>query len=102
MAKSKKHKRPKYKVTRISAKTTRRKVNNSMGLAIISVILNFLVIPGLGSLVGGKTKPGIWQIILFLIGAIGTYFFYNLFGIIVLIAWVWGVVTGIKMIQEAR
>ncbi len=102
MAKSKKSRKPKYKVTRISAKTNKRKINNSISLAIISVVLNFLVIPGLGSLIGGKTKPGILQIILFLIGAIGTYFFYNLFGIIVLIAWIWGVVTGIKMIQEAR
>ena len=93
---------PKYKVTRISTKVNQRKRNNSMSLAIISVILNFLVIPGLGSLIGGKTKPGVWQMILFLIGAIGTYFFYNLFGIVMFVAWIWGVVTGIKMIQEAR
>ena len=93
---------PKYKVTRVSTKVNQRKRNNSMSLAIISVILNFLVIPGLGSLIGGKTKPGVWQMILFLIGAIGTYFFYNLFGIVVFVAWIWGVVTGIKMIQEAR
>jgi len=93
--------KPKYKLTRISPKSS-RKNTNSMGLAILSLVLNFLVVPGLGSLIGGKTKSGIWQIILFFVGGIGAYFFYNLFGIIVLIVWIWGVVTGIKMIQEAR
>jgi len=99
-----------YKVTTISHKNLRES-KTSMGLAIIALIINFLFFPGLGSLIGGKIKAGLWQMILFLIGAIGTtyvyyqtsnYYSYTLFGIIVLISWIWGIVTGAKMIQTAR
>lgn len=95
---AKRHK-AKYKVTRISPK---RKNRVSLGLAVIGLILNVLFAPGLGSLIAGKTKTGIWQIILFFLGAIGMYFFYTIFGIMILASWVWGLVTGIKLIQESR
>ncbi len=106
---AKKSKKAKYKVTTISHKDV-KKDNTSMGLAVISLILNFLVIPGLGSLIGGKTKAGVWQIILFFIGAIGTYtyylpqfyYYYAAFGVLMLISWIWGIVTGTRMIQSAR
>jgi len=82
-----------------------------MGLAIVSLILNVMFWPGLGSLVGMKTREGIWQVILFIAGAsLGAYaYFYSwslfllsLGGVLAFAAWVWGLITGIVMIQEAR
>ena len=96
MAKRKKHSR--YKITTVKIK--RKKT--SMSLSIIGLILNVLVIPGLGSLINSRIKAGVWQIVLFVIGAIGMYFAYTFSGILVLASWVWGLVTGIKMIQESR
>jgi len=68
----------------------------------------------LGSLIGGRTKEGIWQLVLFFgsiflgilsiltIGVIGV-----LIGIFVLVgglpsAWIWGIVTGIQLIKESQ
>jgi len=69
-------------------------------IAIIALLLNVLVIPGLGSLIGGKTKAGIWQLILAVIGGLLSII---LIGIPILVAaWIWGLVTGINLIQESN
>jgi hypothetical protein len=70
------------------------------GQAVASMLLNAMVCPGVGSLVGGKTGTGLAQLSLFLIGlplaviAVGLP--------LVLGAWVWGIATGAQLIAEAR
>jgi len=78
------------------------KKDTSMVIAIIGLVLN-LLIPGLGSLVGGKTKVGIWQLVLYILGAVLslTFVLAIVGGPLTVIAWIWGIVTGVQMIMEA-
>ncbi len=70
------------------------------GQAVASMFLNAMVCPGIGSLVGGKTRAGIAQLSLFLVGlplvvvAIGLP--------MIVAAWTWGIATGAQLIAEAR
>ena len=73
---------------------------NGMTLAVIGLILNILILPGLGSLIAGKTKIGIWQVALSVIGIILSLI---IIGIPILIAaWIWGLITGISLVKEAQ
>lgn len=80
-------------------------------LAIVGLILNIVIMPGIGSIVGGRVKEGIWQLVLF-IGSIivGLLLIITIIGMIIGIpilifgmmgAWIWALVTGIQMVQEA-
>jgi len=72
----------------------------SQGLAIVCLLLNILVFPGLGTVVGGRVSEGILQIILLIIGIALSFF---LIGIpLVILVWVWGLITGIQFIKEAE
>jgi hypothetical protein len=72
----------------------------SQGQAAVSMFLNALVCPGLGSLTGGKIGVGAAQLTMFLIGlplaviAVGLPIMFA--------AWTWGIVTGAQLIAEAR
>lgn len=72
----------------------------SPGQAVASMFLNAMVCPGVGSLVGGKTRAGIAQLSLFLVGiplvvvAIGLP--------MIVAAWTWGIATGAQLIAEAQ
>lgn len=70
------------------------------GVAIAAFILNVLI-PGLGSLIGRRTKEGAAQVILFAVG-IPLVFIYFMGVPLIIGAWIWGLVTGIKMIKEAK
>jgi TM2 domain-containing membrane protein YozV len=97
MAKKKAKKKTAKKISRTA---TKRKKKSNLPLAIVALILNILIIPGLGSIIGGKTKAGIWQLI---IAVIGAFLSLIIIGIPILIAaWIWGILTGIKLIQEAH
>jgi hypothetical protein len=84
----------------------------NQGLAIVCLILNIIILPGLGSLIGGKIKPGIWQVILFLGGffaglgltltIIGAFIGIPLMIIAPVSAWIWGIITGVKLIKESK
>lgn len=77
-----------------------KKKKPSQGIAIAALLLNILVLPGLGSLIGGRTTAGIIQLVLFII-AIPLSFI--LIGIPLIIAmWIWALVTGIQLIKEAE
>lgn len=68
-------------------------------LAIIGLIINILILPGLGSIIGGRIKAGIWQLVLFIIGI---PLCFVIIGIPLIIAvWIWGIVTGIQMVQAS-
>jgi len=68
--------------------------------ALAGLLINVLFFPGLGSLIAGKTNPGIYQLLLFVVG-IPLCFVVVGFPMIVG-AWVWGLVTGVKMINEGK
>ena len=68
--------------------------------AIVCLILNILVLPGLGSLIGRKKKQGIWQLVLFLLGI---PLILVLIGIPMMIAaWVWGIITGVELLDNSK
>ncbi len=68
-------------------------------VAIIILVLN-IFFPGIGSLVGGKTKAGIWQIVLWVISI---PLMLILIGILVYIAaWVWALITSLALLREAK
>lgn len=68
--------------------------------AVIGLIVNLLVPPfGIGTIIGGDTKSGVWQIVLFLIGVPLTLF---LVGILFIIgAWIWALVSSVMQLQQA-
>lgn len=77
-----------------------KKKKPSQGIAIAALLLNILVLPGLGSLIGGRTTAGVLQLVLFIIGIPLSFI---LVGIPLVIAmWIWGLVTGIQIIKEAE
>lgn len=94
-------------------KETARK-KPSQAIAIVALLLNILIIPGLGSIVGGKTKAGIIQLCLLLGGGVFVFVGIPLSliliglplmavgGIMVLASWIWGIVTGIQLIRECE
>lgn len=80
-------------------------------IAIVALVIN-IIFPGLGSLIGGKTKEGIWQLILlfgsFFIGILImlTIVEFIIGGLLIifgpLAAWIWGIITGAQLIQESQ
>jgi len=72
----------------------------SQGLAIGALLLNVLVLPGIGSLIAGRITEGILQLLL---AVIGIPLSFIVIGIpLVLAAWIWGLVTGIQLIQQSE
>lgn len=86
------------------------KNNERQGLAIAGLIINIILMPGLGSLIGGRTQDGIWQLAIFWGSLIvGLIFTITIIGVIIGIplmilgplgAWIWGIITGIDMIKK--
>jgi len=72
----------------------------SQGIALAALLLNILIMPGLGTLVGGRISTGITQLVLFIIGIPLSII---IIGIPLIIGvWIWGLVTGIQLIKEAE
>lgn len=71
-------------------------------LSIVGLVLNLQVLPGLGSVIGGRRNEGIWQILLSVVAvALMMNESLLLFGVIVMIVtWVWALMTGVKMVME--
>ncbi len=71
----------------------------SQGMVIAALLLNILIIPGLGTLIAGRKNPGITQLVL---AIISIPLMFVLIGIPLLIGvWVWALVTSINLIKEA-
>ena len=69
-------------------------------LAILGLILNIIVLPGLGSIVGGRIKTGIYQMLLLLLSI---PLMFIIIGIpLALGTWIWSIVTGIEMIRASQ
>ena len=82
------------------------------GKAIAGLIVN-LFFPGIGSLIGGRTKTGIWQLVLLVLSWVLVFggVFLSLLGsvlsLLIILGWVvsignwiWALVTGIQMVKE--
>ena len=82
------------------------------GKAIAGLIVN-LFFPGIGSLIGGRTKTGIWQLVLLvlswvlIIGGVFLSLLGSVLSLLVILGWVvsvgnwiWALVTGIQMLKE--
>jgi TM2 domain-containing membrane protein YozV len=69
------------------------------GTAVAAMVLN-LIIPGMGSLIAGRTGIGVGQLILFVVGV---PLCIVLIGLpMVLAAWIWSLVSGIQILEESR
>jgi len=73
----------------------RKKISKKM--AVVCIFFNIFIWPGLGTIIAGKTMVGTIQIILYLIG-----FFASITSlpILMLIAWIWGIISMIKIIKD--
>jgi len=72
----------------------------SQGIAIAALLLNIFTIPGIGSLVGGRTSTGTIQLVL---SVISIPLMFVLIGIpLYLGMWIWGIVTGVQIIKETE
>ena len=67
--------------------------------SVNALVLN-LILPGLGTIVGGKPALGAGQIALFLVGIPLIFFFF--LGLLVMAgAWIWGAITGFQMMSDS-
>lgn len=75
------------------------KNTSKLAFAVAALIIN-VVFPGLGSLIGRRTRTGIFQMI-FVFLAIFLYFTgVEIIGIpLFAIIWLWGVVTGLQLVK---
>ncbi len=65
-------------------------------LNIVPPLLGGLVGPGIGSLIGGKTTSGIWQLVLWYGGLIlGMWLLFPFLAMIA--AWIWALIDGLEM-----
>ena len=76
----------------------------SKGIAIVALLLNILILPGLGSLICGRTKAGVLQLVFSVIAIILNI---TLIGLIIgiplgIAMWIWALVTGIQIIKESE
>lgn len=74
-----------------------KKIDGTM--AIAGLLLNILVLPGLGSMIAGKKQEGTWQLVLFLVGLPLTIVIVGF--ALIAAAWIWALVTGITLVQES-
>ncbi len=99
-----------------AAKPQAVKSRPSMAVAIVALLLNILLIPGLGTILGGRVKHGLVQLILLWLGGIIVAFlgFFlvvaspmlglvvaMLGSLMVLAGWVWAIVSGVLIVKDA-
>ena len=77
-----------------STKTTDK--SNDKNMALVGLIVN-LFVPGVGTIVAGNTKTGVWQLILCIVGFVLSFV---LVGIPLLVGvWIWALIWSIKHLQ---
>jgi len=73
-------------------------------MGIVGLILNIIILPGLGTLVSGRKEyrtAGVWQLVMSVVGYV---LIFTLIGAIIggpllLAAWIWGLIIGIKLVK---
>jgi hypothetical protein len=85
----------------IKQRNGKKHTNNADDNVKLLVLLN-IIIPGLGSYLVGDKKSGTTQLILWIIGIIVsiTIIFAFVGAILWLIAWIWGLITIIKVLSK--
>lgn len=84
---------------RTQKRGSEKKKKDTKTMAILGLILNLIILPGLGTIVGGETKKGVWQLVLFLIGIPLTFI---IIGIPLMIGvWIWALVTSIQQLKDS-
>ena len=94
-------KKTKKKIVRKKSMSEKKTTKTSSVLAISALVLNILL-PGLGSVIGGRIKTGIYQLILIAFALTAAIFVpgWLAFCILWAIAWIWGIITGIQLIRS--
>ncbi len=82
----------------IKKSSPKKRKRVSQNIAIAGLLLNVLLMPGLGTLIAGRTSEGLMQISLLVIGLALSIFFIGI--PIVILVWIWGLITGIQLIKE--
>lgn len=70
------------------------------GVAVAALLLNVLLLPGLGTIIGGRTREGIYQLVLVGVGILTAILLVGF--AIILGAWIWGLVSGVQFLQTAK
>jgi TM2 domain-containing membrane protein YozV len=92
--------KPKLKSAPIAKSKPVQNEQVSETLAIICLLLNIIILPGLGTLIAKRTTPGIIQLVLFIIGIPLSLI---IIGIPLMIAmWVWALISGIDILKKAK
>lgn len=75
----------------------------SQAIAIVALVLNLILIPGVGTLVGGRTRDGLAQLGLLAVGfvLIFTIILIPVSIVCFIAAWIWGIVSGIQLVSQA-
>ncbi len=88
----------------------------SMAVAVIALLINILLMPGLGTIIGGRMKHGLVQLLLLWLGGIIVTFlgFFLIMAsplmgllvamlgsLMVLAGWVWAIISGVLIIRDA-
>ena len=88
------------RTTRRVAKVRQSRSSANQTLAIIGLVINALLWPGLGTLIGGDTKKGVTQMIL---TVVSIPLMIILIGLPILIAvWIWGIVSSVDQIKRSN
>ncbi len=72
----------------------------SVGRATAALLINALVCPGMGSMVGGRNAVGIAQMALFMVGLPLAVVNFGL--PLLAVAWAWGIFSGAKLVSLAE
>ena len=76
----------------------------SQAIAIVALVLNLVIWPGLGTMIAGRIGEGLTQGLLFLLAFL-LFFTILLIPVSILLwtgMWIWGLVSGIQLIQQAN
>lgn len=69
-------------------------------LALLALLLNVLVWPGLGSIIGGRKTEGVWQLVIAIVSIPLMLVFIGF--LTFLGAWIWSLITGIQLVQQTN
>lgn len=80
----------------------RKRSSVKLVMAIIGLVVNALMFPGLGSILAGRVATGIIQMLLMFVAII---FHLTLVGMVVsvplgIIVWIWGIITCVRVIMK--
>ncbi len=90
----------KKKASTSQKQTTSKKGHVTRGMAVASLVLNLLLIPGLGTILGGRTKEGVWQVVFLCFGLLLSLVYIGI--PLVIAAWIWSLISSIGIMNSAQ